>query len=144
MPKPQPEGDERGAGRYAAEDVYTLNDFYIGQCSYACCYVLPMIKNRYIFNLGDNGINFYALFTPMCTFTPTTTPFKTYSHIFLNPGSILDVWGRRYVLTGADRYVLSYVRQHAEEISPKVLSSLATFFGEDEKHEPQIAAEENQ
>ncbi|XP_069995746.1 EF-hand domain-containing protein 1-like [Penaeus vannamei] len=88
VPKPQPEGDERGAGRYAAEDVYTLNDFYIG--------------------------------------------------------SILDVWGRRYVLTGADRYVLSYVRQHAEEISPKVLSSLATFFGEDEKHEPQIAAEENQ
>lgn len=106
--------------------------------------VLPMIKNRYIFNLGDNGINFYSLFTPMCTYTPTTTPFKTYSHIFLNPGSILDVWGRRYVLTGADRYVLSYVRQHAEEISPKVLSSLATFFGEDEKHEPQIAAEENQ
>ncbi|XP_037792269.1 EF-hand domain-containing protein 1-like [Penaeus monodon] len=84
VPKPQPKGDERGAGRYASEDVYTLNDLYIG--------------------------------------------------------SILDVWGRRYGITGADRYVLSYVRQHAEEISPKVLSSLATFFGE----ESQIAAEENQ
>lgn len=77
----------------------------------------------------------------MCTYIPTTTPFNTsLTHIFLNIGSILDVWGRRYGITGADRYVLSYVRQHAEEISPKVLSSLATFFGE----ESQIAAEENQ
>ncbi|XP_047490996.1 EF-hand domain-containing family member C2-like [Penaeus chinensis] len=88
VPKPQPKGDERGAGRYAGEDVYTLNDLYIG--------------------------------------------------------SILDVWGRRYVLTGADRYVLSYVRQHAEEISPKVLSSLVAFFGEDQPPESQIAAKENQ
>lgn len=64
-------------------------------------------------------------------------------HIFPNIGSTLDIWGRRFVLTGADRYVLSYVRQHAEKISPKVLSSLATFFGEDEPKESQGPAEEN-
>ncbi|XP_042233318.1 EF-hand domain-containing protein 1-like [Homarus americanus] len=47
-------------------------------------------------------------------------------------GATLDTWGRRYTITGADRYVLNFVRQHEEKVSPQLLSSLVKFFGQEE------------
>ncbi|XP_066988435.1 EF-hand domain-containing protein 1-like [Macrobrachium rosenbergii] len=47
-------------------------------------------------------------------------------------GSKLDVWGRHYIITGADRHVLNYVREHENEVSPQLYSSLADFFGQAE------------
>ncbi|XP_069190607.1 EF-hand domain-containing protein 1 isoform X2 [Procambarus clarkii] len=48
-------------------------------------------------------------------------------------GATLDIWGRRYTITGADEYVLNYARQHEDKVSPRLLSSLINFFAQDEK-----------
>ncbi|XP_069949278.1 EF-hand domain-containing protein 1-like isoform X2 [Cherax quadricarinatus] len=48
-------------------------------------------------------------------------------------GATLDIWGRRYTITGGDRYVLNYARQHEDQVSPQLLASLITYFGEEER-----------
>ncbi|KAK3894187.1 hypothetical protein Pcinc_002044 [Petrolisthes cinctipes] len=44
-------------------------------------------------------------------------------------GSTIDIWGRQYLITGADRHVYNYTRQHEDKVSPQLLSSLLNFFG---------------
>lgn len=44
-------------------------------------------------------------------------------------GSTINIWGRHYLITGADRHVYNYASQHEDKVSPQLLSSLLSFFG---------------
>lgn len=44
-------------------------------------------------------------------------------------GSPINIWGRHYLITGADRHVYNYASQHEGKVSPQLLSSLLSFFG---------------
>ena len=47
-------------------------------------------------------------------------------------GAKLNVWGRIFVITGADRYVLSFAEENEERVTPQLLNSLKNLFIENE------------
>lgn len=50
-------------------------------------------------------------------------------------GAPLTLWGQQYLITGADRHVLNYARQHEDQVSPQLLSSLMQHFNENSHHQ---------
>lgn len=69
---------------------------------------------------------------------------KSYTHVprCVCPGAPLSLWGQQYLITGADRHVLNYARQHEDQVSPQLLTSLLQHFNEDTH--PQEEAQQEQ
>ncbi|KAK8404151.1 hypothetical protein O3P69_000308 [Scylla paramamosain] len=68
--------------------------------------------------------------------------FYTLDDIYI--GAPLKLWGQHYLITGADKYVLNYARQHEDQVSPQLLSSLLHHFQEDtQDKEPADQEQEN-
>lgn len=59
--------------------------------------------------------------------------FYTLDDIYI--GAPLTLWGQQYLITGADRHVLNYARQHEDQVSPQLLSSLMQHFNENSRHQ---------
>lgn len=65
-----------------------------------------------------------------------------FTSFYLPPlGSTINIWGRHYLITGADRHVYNYASQHEDKISPQLLSSLLNFFGGEAKEKSSEAKE---